>query len=319
MPVKINPSAESTKKAPAAAHKQPSPKVTNKDRLKLLLPFFIASFALLIPVFVSMSRLKLPPELFNPALYNRISTMWFADLPHVPVANGYEPSMKKWYGLGASADEKAAFDDLCKRTSLPALEAVAPEKYPLPATDGTYQDELNHASTVARPFIEHINSILDNEGSKNASMSALSILLLLDQMPRNIFRDQQGLIYNHYDRLSRSFLRHILRSPERLDRHSSVRDLATHRWFFYMPLMHSEHIEDHDTWKSLADEIREIAVEQKQEPVTAFLDNGLKFGKKHRDIVEQFGRYPYRNGVMNRNTTQAEKEWLENGGETFGA
>ena len=40
--------------------------------------------------------------------------------------------------------------------------------------------------------------------------------------------------------------------------------------------------------------------------------------KKHYDIIQQFGRYPYRNKVMERESTQEEEEWLKNGGETFG-
>jgi len=274
----------------------------------------------MIPVFVTMSRFKLPAQHFNVDLYNRINKLWFADLPTIPSEAGFEIGMKRWYALGATEDEKLSFDRQCTETCRSVLESIGPAQYTLPQTDGSYQGELSQASTIARPFVEELESVAATQGLANASTIALSMIILLDQVPRNIYRDPQGVVYTHYDRMSRSLLRHILSSPERLDRHPHVRHSFAQRSFFYMPLMHSEFLEDHTLWdKLVAEEMRNEAKEAGDQASSAFLDNSVKFGDSHRDILEKFGRYPYRNKWVNRNTTKEESEWIEKGGETFGS
>jgi len=295
-----------------------SSRITNAERLKLLSPLLFVVLALLIPLYVEMSRFKLSPAVFNPQLYQRVSGAWFSHLPASPGPADYQASMKKWYAIGATPEEKRSFDELCRSTSWSALESIDPVQYSLPPTDASYKDELKHAGTISRPFAEHLKQVLEREGPEGASRSALSMVLLLDQMPRNIFRTNQSLIYNHYDRISRSFLRHLLASPERVDRQSWVRESPIHRWFFYLPLMHSEHLEDHLLWDTLAEEMRHTAVQKGEKAAIDFVDRGIVIAKQHKDIIELFGRYPYRNEVMDRNTTKKEREWLVNG-ETFGA
>jgi len=293
-------------------------RVTTSDRLKLLSPLLLVVLALLVPLYVEMSRFSLSPAVFTPRLYQNVFSTWFNNLPAEPSPADYQASMKKWYAVGATPGEKASFDELCRTTSSSALESIDPVQYSLPPTDASYKDELKHAGTISRPLAEHLKQILEREGAEGASRSALSMVLLLDQMPRNIFRTNQSLIYNHYDRISRSFVRHLLASPERVDRQSWIRESPIHRWFFYMPLMHSEHLEDHLLWDTLAEEMRQTAVQKGENAAIDFLDRGIVIAKQHKDIIERFGRYPYRNKVMVRDTTKAEEEWLVDG-ETFGA
>jgi len=293
-------------------------RVTTSDRLKLLSPLLLVVLALLVPLYVEMSRFSLSPAVFTPRLYQNVFSTWFSHLPAAPSPADYQASMKKWYAVGATPEEKASFDELCRSTSFSALESIDSVQYALPQTDASYKDELKHAGSISRPFAEHLKQVLEREGSEGASRSALSMVLLLDQMPRNIFRANQTLIYSHYDRISRSFLRHLLASPERVDRQSWVRESPIHRWFFYMPLIHSEHLEDHLLWDILAAEMRQTVVQKGDKAAIDFLDRGIVIAKQHKDIIERFGRYPYRNKVMGRDTTKAEEEWLVDG-ETFGA
>jgi len=293
-------------------------RVTTSDRLKLLSPLLLVVLALLVPLYVEMSRFSLSPAVFTPRLYQNVFSTWFSHVPAAPSPADYQASMKKWYAVGATPEEKGSFDELCRSTSFSALESVDPVQYALPQTDASYKDELKHAGTISRPFAEHLKQVLEREGPERASRSALSIVLLLDQMPHNIFRANQSLIYNHYDRISRSFVRHLLASPERVDRQSWVRESPIHRWFFYMPLMHSEHLEDHLLWDTMAEEMRQTSVQKGDEATMNFLDRGIFIAKQHKDIIEMFGRYPYRNEVMGRNSTQKERDWLLDG-ETFGA
>ena len=48
------------------------------------------------------------------------------------------------------------------------------------------------------------------------------------------------------------------------------------------------------------------------------LSSALRSAENHRAIVEQFGRFPYRNRVLGRTSTAQENEWLRRGGASFG-
>ena len=83
--------------------------------------------------------------------------------------------------------------------------------------------------------------------------------LLLDQMPRNLYRDEEGLrkVYTHYNEMSYALSRKLLADKKMVDLHPQWKHSAAHRLWFYMPLMHSE-MEAHD----IMDEIlREVAKE----------------------------------------------------------
>ncbi|MGZ9005345.1 MAG: DUF924 family protein, partial [Burkholderiales bacterium] len=49
-----------------------------------------------------------------------------------------------------------------------------------------------------------------------------------------------------------------------------------------------------------------------------FAENTLQFARRHLEIIERFGRFPYRNEVLGRSSTPAEREYLEAKPETFG-
>lgn len=55
-----------------------------------------------------------------------------------------------------------------------------------------------------------------------------------------------------------------------------------------------------------------------KDALQAYLVNGLDYEKRHKVIIERFGRYPHRNQAIGRESTKEEIDYLENGGETFG-
>ncbi|MCO4793461.1 MAG: DUF924 domain-containing protein, partial [Bacteriovoracaceae bacterium] len=73
--------------------------------------------------------------------------------------------------------------------------------------------------------------------------------------------------------------------------------------FLYMPYMHSESLEIHDEAVKLFSE--------------KGLENNLDFEMKHKKIIEQFGRYPHRNEILNRESTSEEMEFLKQPGSSF--
>lgn len=118
---------------------------------------------------------------------------------------------------------------------------------------------------------------------------ALALVLLLDQAPRNIHRGTPAAWAG--DAAARTAARRALRRG-----HDLATDLSR-RFFFYLPFEHSE---------ILADQFL-------SEALFATLQNkDFRFyAMRHREIVERFGRFPHRNKVLGRATTEAEQRFLE--------
>ena len=75
------------------------------------------------------------------------------------------------------------------------------------------------------------------------------------------------------------------------------------RAFAYMPWMHSE-----------SPRIHEIAIELFDQPG---LEYNLKFEHAHKAIIDRFGRYPHRNAVLGRTSTDEEIAFLKEPGSSF--
>src|ERR1700757_4045426 len=111
----------------------------------------------------------------------------------------------------------------------------------------------------------------------------LSLILLLDQFPRNIYRGT-----------ARAFATDDQALAVTLSGMESAADAAldiVERIFFYMPLQHSEVREIQD--ESVAG-FRRLVAEAPQELRGAF-ESSLKYAEQHRSIIERSGRFPHRN------------------------
>jgi uncharacterized protein (DUF924 family) len=134
----------------------------------------------------------------------------------------------------------------------------------------------------------------------------LSLIILLDQFPRNIYRGT-----------ARAFAYDTQALSLTLSGMQSAADAAlavVERIFFYMPLQHAEVREVQE--ESLA-AYRRLLAEAPSE-LRAVFEGAVRSAENHRAIVEQFGRFPHRNEVLGRTSTAAEVEWLRRGGGSFG-
>jgi uncharacterized protein (DUF924 family) len=76
-----------------------------------------------------------------------------------------------------------------------------------------------------------------------------------------------------------------------------------------MPLMHSESPE---IQQMSLEKYRELAeLDGLSESMRSALENAYDFAEQHAEIIEEFGRYPHRNDVLGRESTEAEKEYLK--------
>ncbi|TXJ11052.1 MAG: DUF924 domain-containing protein [Afipia sp.] len=126
---------------------------------------------------------------------------------------------------------------------------------------------------------------------QNSDDGALALLIVLDQFPRNMFRND-----------ARAF------STDALARDVAARAIAEGRdqrieqgmrAFMYLPFEHSE---------DMADQERSVSL---FEPLGA---DSLKWAVLHADIIRKFGRFPHRNTVLGRATTPDEAAFLDEGG-----
>ncbi|EOA88738.1 uncharacterized protein SETTUDRAFT_26792 [Exserohilum turcica Et28A] len=260
---------------------------------------------------MSTSSFKLDPKIFNRALYDGLVETWFAGVD----TSGQEFDMsitKRWFMQTPS--ERAAFDSHCRAAFAHAIEAIGPREFP---------------DATAQPFLDELQRITEkhngDKSSEEAAWTALSMTLLLDQIPRNLYRTNDGLklVYEHYDRMALSLVRALL-SPSsspisRPDLHPVFRLSSPHRTWFYMPFQHSEDIANHDFTDAIIAELEGEVQQLEGYNGTKMLLGGYnKAAKQHRDVLEKFGRYPHRNAALGRESTEEEKRFLQEGGATFG-
>lgn len=267
------------------------------------------------PFTMPFRPIPLSSQIFNPTLYKSVRAFWFSGLPEDSVG-APDSLLGRWFGLG-SPEEKASFDQQCHSNFCAALDSIGPNIYPLPPAQ-SYHEEKETDLEIAKPFLEHIERAQNPETSAS---TALSLFILLDQIPRNIFRQDQKLIYTHYDRMSRALARTMLSMSEskRWDLSPQYRSGFVFREWMYMPLEHSEYIKDHeDMVRCLSSAAYDVPKDSPQS-VKDYIEKTLGFEDRHIAIIKRFGRYPHRNKPLKRETTKEEKDWLEGGGDTFGS
>lgn len=121
---------------------------------------------------------------------------------------------------------------------------------------------------------------------------ALALVLLLDQIPRSVFRNSGHAFAT--DPLALHYANRAIDAG-----HDAKIDPSL-RFFFYLPFEHSEAIADQD---------RAVAL-------FAALGNAdlLGYANAHRDVIVRFGRFPHRNAALGRENTAEEQAWLDAGG-----
>ncbi|AKC88324.1 DUF924 family protein [Pseudoxanthomonas suwonensis] len=121
---------------------------------------------------------------------------------------------------------------------------------------------------------------------------ALALLVLLDQIPRNVFRGSGHAFAT--DGLARHYADRVLAAG-----HDTAFEPDL-RAFFYLPFEHSEELADQqrsvELFRPLGNEVY------------------LKYAIEHQEVIARFGRFPHRNRALGRESTPAEQAWLDAGG-----
>ncbi len=138
-----------------------------------------------------------------------------------------------------------------------------------------------------------------------SSRGILAMIILADQFSRNMYRDTPRSFA--YDPLARNWCKAGLDSgADRMLR-------PIERVFFYLPIEHSELLEDQHRSVALYEELAESVPEAQRK----LFDGHLNYAVRHREIVERFGRFPHRNAILDRESTEEETEFLQKPGSSF--
>ena len=124
---------------------------------------------------------------------------------------------------------------------------------------------------------------------------SVALILLLDQFTRNIFRGSPKSFSGDEKALNTTF--QFLKSWRIVDLDKRKRQ------FLLMPMMHSE----------------DIKIQEKSLPLFKNYTNDrvYKFAKSHRNIIHRFGRFPHRNKILSRVSSNEEIEFLKQKGSSF--
>jgi len=130
------------------------------------------------------------------------------------------------------------------------------------------------------------------DGWMDDAEGALALVLLLDQIPRNVFRNSGHAFATD------SLALHVASRAIDAGHDAKIEDAL--RFFFYMPFEHSEAIASQDRAVGL---------------FTALGNHDLLgYANAHRDVIVRFGRFPHRNAALGRDNTPEEQAWLAAGG-----
>jgi uncharacterized protein (DUF924 family) len=130
------------------------------------------------------------------------------------------------------------------------------------------------------------------DGWAKTAEGALALLILLDQFPRNLYRNSGHAFAT--DPKARAIARAAIADGFDTEVEPELRN------FFYLPFEHSEDLADQNASLILCE--------------AAGNENDIKWAKIHRDIIARFGRFPHRNACLGRATTAEEQAFMDDGG-----
>ena len=138
------------------------------------------------------------------------------------------------------------------------------------------------------------------------SRGRLALIILIDQFRRNIYRNSAKAFSK--DKLALKLC--VEGAMEKIDRGLT----PIQRVFFYMPLQHAESRKVQAKSVELYNRLAELVSPTYRETFLTV----VQFAELHKDIVDQFGRFPHRNELIGRENTAEEAEYLSGDSPDFG-
>jgi len=194
----------------------------------------------------------------------------------------WQPLLEWWFGWGTSA------------------QAVADEK-------STLWFGKHHDVEAYERFGEWVEQALDGglDEWQQSPQGWLGLILLLDQLPRMIYRDTPRAFEG--DRRAQVV------AMQGLQQNWDYQLLPIQRAFVLLVLEHSEVLD----WQQLSVERHRALLGEQPESQCRLFEGFLDYAEQHQRIIERFGRFPHRNLVLGRPSTSEEMDFLLEPGSRF--
>jgi uncharacterized protein (DUF924 family) len=179
-----------------------------------------------------------------------------------------------------------------------------PEEAVLPSEERAqvwFGDSPEVDKEIKSRFSEYLKQAIAGQCTEweQTSRAQLALIILLDQFSRHIYRNSPDAFAQDDYALSV-----CLRGLEK--QHDHQLDLME-RVFYYYPLLHSEHLVHQERSLQAYQSLMEVAFPETQIIYESF----LKFANHHYTIIRRFGRFPQRNVVLSRESTDEETNYLK--------
>jgi len=184
------------------------------------------------------------------------------------------------------------YDDVC---ATPAdirafwFEELTPEDW-FAKSDALDADIRHRFTATHLALARHVDEVW-----RVTPADRLAAVLVLDQFPRNIYRDTPLAFAT--DELARN------EAKTAIEAGMDAMVPAEWRCFFYLPLEHSEAMADQDRCVELFEALGN--------------ENYLDYARRHRDVIARYGRFPHRNPILGRFSTHEEEAYLAEEGAGF--
>jgi uncharacterized protein (DUF924 family) len=175
-----------------------------------------------------------------------------------------------------------------------------------------FKKDANFDRSIAERFGAQIELAL--EGGLHAwdaegPQAALARIVVLDQFTRNVYRGTPLAFAGDHQALEAA-----------LDMVDAEEDLALpplQRGFIYMPFEHAEDIAMQEQAVALFTRMADAESATAPEAVVKSIANSLDYAKRHREVIQRFGRFPHRNAILGRTSTPEEIAFLQQPGSGF--
>lgn len=189
-----------------------------------------------------------------------------------------------WFGPSASASEIARRQRKLWFGKLPIYDQIVVERFSSTLVSAK-AGQLDHWSSTPR--------------------GRLALIVVLDQFPHHIHRDQPEAFASDSQAL--------VLSMAALSAREDLQLMPIERVFLYLPLEHAETMEMQDLSVTLYEKLAREATDEDR----ALFNDFLKYARQHREVVRRFGRFPHRNALLGRVSSPEEIAFLMQPGSRF--
>ena len=143
----------------------------------------------------------------------------------------------------------------------------------------------------------------------HSARGRLAAIIVLDQFSRNMYRDRPEAFAQ--DKLALGWC------LEGLEDNIDLQLEPIERVFFYLPLEHSEDLQMQVlSCRKFAELLKCSSSTQTAQARGTYEDFSL-YAERHREVIQQFGRFPHRNKILGRASTAVEQQYLDTPGSGF--